>query len=57
MGGMGFLFINISDWTHFEMQPRGVMWTNPEEEHRTQSYPNLPIFRYPSKYKVMCKQL
>ena len=29
-----------------------VAWPNPEEEHPTQAYPNLPIFRFPSKYKV-----
>ena len=29
-----------------------VMWPNPAEEHPTQCYPNLPIWRYPSNYKA-----
>ena len=29
-----------------------VMWPNPAVEHPTQNYPNLPLWRYPSKYKV-----
>ena len=29
-----------------------VMWKDPTEEHPTQYYSNLPIWRYPSKYKV-----
>ena len=29
-----------------------VAWPNKEEEHPTQAYPNFPIFRFPSRYKV-----
>ena len=29
-----------------------VLCPNPAEEHPTQCYPNLPLWRYPSKYKV-----
>ena len=29
-----------------------VAWPNPEEEHPTQCYPGLPLWRYPSNYNV-----
>ena len=41
-------FLNATPRTNSDY----VAWPSPEIEHPTQAYPNLPIFRYPSRYKV-----
>ena len=48
--------LKIRQDTFLQATPRTnadyVSWPNPEEEHPTQAYPNLPIFRFPSNYRV-----
>ena len=45
------MFVNATKRSNSDF----VQWPNPIEEHPTQCYPNLPLWRYPNKYKV--KQL
>ena len=48
--------LKIRQDTFLQATPRTnadyVSLPNPEEEHPTQAYPNLPILRFPSNYRV-----